>query len=60
MADEPTGNLDSKAGAEVMEILHRLHEERGITVVMVTHDEEIGAQAGRVVRLWDGRIVNGR
>jgi putative ABC transport system ATP-binding protein len=59
MADEPTGNLDSKAGDEVMEILHRLHEERSITVVMVTHDEEIGAQAGRIVRLWDGLIVNG-
>ena len=60
MADEPTGNLDSKAGAEVMEILHRLHREKGITVVMVTHDEEIGAQAERVVRLRDGRIVNGQ
>ena len=58
MADEPTGNLDSKAGAEVMEILHRLHRERGITVVMVTHDEEIGAQAERIIRLRDGRIVN--
>ena len=60
MADEPTGNLDSKAGAEVMDILHRLHREKGITVVMVTHDEEIGAQAGRIVRLRDGRIVNGQ
>jgi putative ABC transport system ATP-binding protein len=59
MADEPTGNLDSKAGDEVMEILHQLHGERGITVVMVTHDEEMGAQAGRVVRLRDGVIVNG-
>jgi putative ABC transport system ATP-binding protein len=59
MADEPTGNLDSKAGDEVMEILHRLHEERSITVVMVTHDEEIGAQAGRIVRLLDGLIVDG-
>ncbi|MFQ6102271.1 MAG: ABC transporter ATP-binding protein [Anaerolineae bacterium] len=58
MADEPTGNLDSKAGAEVMEILHRLHEERGITVLMVTHDEEIGAQAGRIVRLRDGLVVD--
>ncbi len=58
MADEPTGNLDSKAGAEVMEILHRLHEEKGITVVMVTHDEEIGTQAERVVRLWDGQIAS--
>lgn len=60
LADEPTGNLDSKAGAEVMEILHRLHEEKGITVVMVTHDEEIGAQAERIVRLRDGQIVNGQ
>jgi putative ABC transport system ATP-binding protein len=59
MADEPTGTLDSKAGGEVMEILHRLHEEKGITVVMVTHDEEIGAQAERVVRLLDGMIVSG-
>ncbi len=60
MADEPTGNLDSKAGAEVMDILHRLHREKGITIVMVTHDEEIGGQAERVVRLRDGRIVNGQ
>ncbi|HIC92733.1 MAG TPA: ABC transporter ATP-binding protein, partial [Anaerolineae bacterium] len=58
MADEPTGNLDSKAGAEVMDILHRLHRERGITVVMVTHDEEIGSQAERIVRLRDGRVVD--
>ena len=58
MADEPTGNLDSTSGDEVMEILHRLHEERGIMIVMVTHDEEIGAQAARIVRLRDGFIVD--
>jgi putative ABC transport system ATP-binding protein len=58
LADEPTGNLDSKSGIEVMEILHRLHRERGITVVMVTHDEEIGEQAERIVRLRDGRVVD--
>ena len=58
MADEPTGNLDSKSGAEIMEILQRLHEERGITVVMVTHDEELGAQAERIVRLRDGLVVD--
>ncbi len=58
MADEPTGNLDSKSGAEVMEVLRRLHEERGITVVMVTHDDEIGEQAERVVRLYDGLVVD--
>ena len=56
MADEPTGNIDSKAGTEVMDILHRLHQEKGITVVMVTHDEEIGEQAERIVRLRDGRV----
>jgi putative ABC transport system ATP-binding protein len=58
MADEPTGNLDSTSGAEVMEVLHRLHGERGITIVMVTHDEEIGAQAQRIIRLRDGQIVD--
>ncbi|MCJ7739029.1 MAG: ABC transporter ATP-binding protein [Anaerolineae bacterium] len=58
MADEPTGNLDSTAGAEVMDILHRLDEDKGITIVMVTHDEEIGAHAERVIRLRDGLIVD--
>ena len=58
MADEPTGNLDSKSGAEIMEILQRLHKERGITVVMVTHDEELGALAERIVRLRDGLVAN--
>ncbi len=56
MADEPTGNLDSRSGNEVMEILQRLNQERGLTIVMVTHDEEIGAQADRIVRLRDGLI----
>ena len=57
MADEPTGNLDSKSGAEVLEIFRRLHREKSITVVMVTHDEEIGAQAERIVRLRDGLVT---
>jgi putative ABC transport system ATP-binding protein len=57
MADEPTGNLDSTAGAEVVDILRRLHTDHGITVVMVTHDEEIAAHAQRIVRLLDGNIV---
>ena len=60
MADEPTGNLDSKSGAEVLEIFRRLHRENGITVVMVTHDEEIGAQAERVVRLRDGWVTEAK
>lgn len=57
MADEPTGNLDSKSGREVIDIFHHLHEERGITMVMVTHDEAIAAEARRVIRLFDGQIV---
>jgi len=60
MADEPTGNLDSKSGREVMDIFHHLHEERGITIVMVTHDKDIGAEAQRVIRLFDGIIENGK
>ena len=57
MADEPTGNLDSRSGAEVLEVFRRLHREKSITVVMVTHDEEIGAQAERIVRLRDGLVT---
>jgi len=57
LADEPTGNLDSKSGAEVMEILHRLHREQGLTVVMVTHDPKIAAQAQRAIYMQDGLIV---
>ncbi len=55
MVDEPTGNLDSVSGREIMDIFHRLHEE-GITVVMVTHDTKISSEAERVLHLFDGRI----
>jgi len=58
LADEPTGNLDSTSGKEVIAIFHRLHEERGITVVLVTHEPSIGAQAQRIIRLRDGQIVS--
>lgn len=58
LADEPTGNLDSKAGAEIMAIFHQLHRDRGQTVIMVTHDPEIAAQAQRIIRLHDGRVEN--
>ena len=57
LADEPTGNLDSQSGAEVMGILHRLHQEQGLTVVMVTHDPKIAAQAQRVIYIQDGLIA---
>ncbi|MDY7040599.1 MAG: ABC transporter ATP-binding protein [Chloroflexota bacterium] len=57
LADEPTGNLDSKSGTEVMSIFQRLNRERGITVVFVTHDPEIAAHTQRIVRLHDGQVV---
>lgn len=57
LADEPTGNLDSKMGHEVMDILHRLNEEEDRTVVMVTHNEEQAKRTSRIVRFFDGRQV---
>jgi len=58
LADEPTGNLDSKSGAEVMEILRNLHRERGLTVVTVTHDPKVAAQAQRIIHIQDGLVVD--
>jgi putative ABC transport system ATP-binding protein len=57
LADEPTGNLDSKNGAEVMRILRALNQERGLTLIVVTHDPTVAAYADRIVRLLDGRII---
>lgn len=57
LADEPTGNLDSKMGAEVMELLHKLNKEDGRTIVMVTHNEEQAQQTSRTIRFFDGRQV---
>ena len=57
LADEPTGNLDSKMGAEVMELLHKLNQEDGRTIVMVTHNEAQAKQTARTVRFFDGRQV---
>lgn len=57
LADEPTGNLDSRMGAEIMEILHKLNQEDGRTIVMVTHNEEQAKQTSRIVRFFDGRQV---
>jgi putative ABC transport system ATP-binding protein len=56
LADEPTGNLDSKTGAGILELLLRMNQERGLTLVLVTHDHGIAARAGRVIRLYDGLI----
>ena len=58
LADEPTGNLDSRTRSEIMELLTRLNDERGITIVMVTHDRDIADYARRHVVFHDGRIVS--
>lgn len=57
LADEPTGNLDSKTGHEVMELLHRLNREDGRTILMVTHNEEQARNTDRIIHLLDGRCV---
>ena len=57
LADEPTGNLDSKMGAEVMDLLHKLNREDGRTIVMVTHNEAQAKQTARTVRFFDGRQI---
>ncbi len=57
LADEPTGNLDSRSGAEIVAIFQRLNREMGITVAFVTHDPDIAAHTRRIVRLLDGKIV---
>ena len=57
LADEPTGNLDSKMGTEVMEILHTLNKEDGRTIIMVTHNEDQAKQTNRTIRFFDGRQV---
>jgi putative ABC transport system ATP-binding protein len=58
LADEPTGNLDSQMGHEIMEILTGLNRDEKTTVVMVTHDQHLAEMTERIVRLFDGRMVN--
>jgi putative ABC transport system ATP-binding protein len=58
LADEPTGNLDSRTSIEIMEILQRLNQERGITVMLITHEHDIAEYATRVVTVRDGRVLS--
>lgn len=57
LADEPTGNLDSKTAAGIFDLFERLHRERRMTIVLVTHDSGLAGRAERIVRMQDGRIV---
>ncbi|MGA1830813.1 ABC transporter ATP-binding protein [Rhizobium wenxiniae] len=58
LADEPTGNLDTKTSVEIMDLITRLNRENGITVIMVTHEEDIAAYARRLLRFVDGHLVS--
>jgi putative ABC transport system ATP-binding protein len=57
LADETTGNLDSRTSVEIMAIFQRLNREQGITVILVTHESDVAAYASRVIHFRDGRIV---
>lgn len=59
-ADEPTGNLDSLTGGKVEDLLFKLNAEKGITLIIVTHDEDLARRCGRQIRLVDGRIASGK
>ncbi len=59
LADEPTGNLDSKSGGEIVALIRRMVLERGVTVLLVTHDPGVGSLADRIVRMKDGQLLNG-
>ncbi len=58
MADEPTGNLDSKVGQEIMDLLLNLNKQSGTTLIIITHDPKIAAQTERIIRLHDGRVLD--
>ena len=57
MCDEPTGNLDTKTSKEVIHLFRKLNEESGITVILVTHDQEVAHNARRIIVLRDGEVV---
>jgi putative ABC transport system ATP-binding protein len=57
LMDEPTGNIDSKAAGEIIGLIKRLNEEKGVTVIMVTHDQRLAGQSKKIVQMFDGSIV---
>ena len=57
LADEPTGNLDSKSGKEIMDLILQLNKENGTTVIIVTHDPKVAEHTQRIIRLYDGLVV---
>ena len=59
LADEPTGNLDSKTGADVVDLLQGLWKKEGKTIIMVTHDLKLAGYAKRIIQLKDGQIIKG-
>jgi putative ABC transport system ATP-binding protein len=59
LADEPTGSLDSTAGQRVLDLLEELRQRRGLTILLVTHDPTVAARADRIIRMLDGRVVEG-
>ena len=58
LADEPTGNLDSKTGEEIFQLLKRLCKERNTTIILVTHNLELAKRTDRIIKLSDGKLVN--
>ena len=57
LADEPTGNLDSKAGSEIMDLFEKINKEKGITILLVTHSQKCSNYAGRTILLANGQVV---
>ena len=58
LADEPTGALDSKTGHMVMDLFHKLHEEQGKTIVLITHSQELASETKRIITILDGNVIS--
>ena len=58
LADEPTGALDSKTGRMIMDLFHKLHDEEGTTIVLITHSNELAAETERIITISDGNVIS--